>query len=348
MRKFAILTSGGDCPGLNAVIRAVVMRSTSHHAEVMGILGGWRGLVFPDTVKLIRKQVDPILNQGGTILGVSRFSPYHSPGGVERLVQNFKDWNLFGLIAVGGDGTLGLALRLHKEVGLPVVGVPKTIDNDVNATEETFGFDTAVAIATDAIDRLRTTAEAHERVIVVEVMGRDAGWIAAAAGLAGGAELVLVPERPTVLKDVIQTVKRWHRMERLSSLIVVAEGALIKENESETAQVVVTNKDLDSMGRPRLGGVGAFLAQEIEKQVGVETRVTVLGHVQRGGTPTARDRILATRLGCHAADLCGAARWGTMASLRGGQMVEASLEDAVSTKKLLDAGLFDVVSTFFD
>ncbi|MEW5855005.1 MAG: ATP-dependent 6-phosphofructokinase [Myxococcota bacterium] len=348
MKKLAILTSGGDCPGLNAVIRAVVMRAAAHDAEVMGIRGGWRGLVTGETEKLTRAGVDHILNQGGTILGISRFSPYHVPNGPQRLVQNFKDWNLHGLIAVGGEGTLTLANRLHTEFGVPVVGVPKTIDNDVGATEETFGFDTAVSIATDAIDRLRTTAEAHERVMVVEVMGRHAGWIAAAAGLAGGAELILVPEKPVALKDVIDTVKRWHRGKRVSSLIVVAEGALVQTSSEGPADLILASSAKDTMGRPRLGGVGAFLAAAIEQQTGVETRVTVLGHVQRGGTPTARDRILATRLGVYAADLCGEGRFGTMAALKAGQIVAVTLEEAIREKKLLDPALYQVASTFFE
>jgi phosphofructokinase-like protein len=348
MKKIAILTSGGDCPGLNAVIRAVVMRAAAHDAEVMGIRGGWKGLVYPDTIKLTRERVDSIIKDGGTILGISRFSPYHVEDGVSRLVTNMRDFNVDGLIAVGGEGTLSLAKRLRDEVGLNVVGVPKTIDNDVAATEETFGFDTAVAIATEAIDRLRTTAEAHQRVIVVEVMGRDAGWIAAAAGLAGGAELILVPEKPVYLKEIIDTVRRWQRMGRVSSLIVVAEGALIRTKAEGPAEVVVDKKEPDHMGRPRYGGVGAYLSKEIEQQTGVETRVTVLGHVQRGGTPTARDRILATRLGCFAADLAGAGRWGTMAAWRGGTVVEATLEESVGHKKLLDPVLYEVARTFFE
>jgi phosphofructokinase-like protein len=348
MKKVGILTSGGDCPGLNAVIRAVVIRAAHHHSEVMGIRGGWRGFVHPDTLKLTRARVDAILKDGGTILGNSRFSPYLEPQGVSRLMQNFRDWNMEGLIAVGGEGTLSLARRLHEEHGLPVVGVPKTIDNDVSGTDETFGFDTAVAIATEAIDRLRTTAESHERVIVVEVMGRDVGWIAAAAGLAGGAELILVPEKPVALQDIIGTVKRWQRMGRTSSLIVVAEGALIREDTASEARLVLTNNEPDHMGRPRLGGVGAYLARTIEQQTGVETRVTVLGHVQRGGTPTARDRILATRLGSCAMDLAGTGRWGTMAAMRGTQMVEVTLKEAVGTKKRLDPALYDVAATFFE
>lgn len=348
MKKFAILTSGGDCPGLNAVIRAVTMRAARHHAEVMGVRGGWRGLVFQDTVKLTRVQVDHILNQGGTLLGNSRFDPAKHPDGMARLLQNVADWHLDALIAVGGEGTLSLARKLHEEHGVPVVGVPKTIDNDVNGTEETFGFDTAVSIATDAIDRLRTTAEAHERVIVVEVMGRDVGWIAAAAGLAGGAELILVPEQPVLLADIIKTVRRWQRMRRVSSLIVVAEGALIRARPGEQPGLILQNKEPDAMGRPRLGGVGAYLAQQIEMLTGVETRVTVLGHVQRGGTPTARDRILATRLGTFAADLAGGGRFGTMAALRAGSIVEVTLAEAVGEKKRLDPALFEVASTFFE
>lgn len=348
MKKLGILTSGGDCPGLNAVIRAVVMRAAHHHAEVMGIRGGWRGFVHPDTLKLTRARVDHILNEGGTILGNSRFSPYLEEGGVTRMMQNFRDWNLEGLIAVGGEGTLTLAKRLQEEHGLPVVGVPKTIDNDVNGTDETFGFDTAVSIATDAIDRLRTTAESHERVIVVEVMGRDVGWIAAAAGLAGGAELILVPEHPVRLLDVVATVKRWRRMGRTSSLIVVAEGALIKQGDENEARLVLNNDAPDHMGRPRLGGVGAFLSRTIEEHTGVETRVTVLGHVQRGGVPTARDRILATRLGSFAMDLAGSGRWGTMAALHGTHMEAVTLEQAVGAKKRLDPALYDVCTTFFE
>jgi 6-phosphofructokinase 1 len=344
VRKIGILTGGGDCPGLNAVIRAVVLRADELGMEVMGIRGGWRGFLENDTEKLTADRVREILDEGGTILGTSRVNPFQSKGGPERVHAAFGAWHLDGLVAVGGDGTNALA-KLFYERGLPVVGVPKTIDNDITGTEVTFGFDTAVHIAADAIARLSTTAEAHERVMVVEVMGRNAGWIALHAGLAGGADLILIPERPVNLVEVCNKIHYRRAQGKLSSLIVVAEGILMAEHEGGEAKLLLANEAPDAFGRPRLGGAGGYLATRIEQTTGIETRVTVLGHVQRGGTPTARDRVLASQFGVKAVDLCAEDNFGRMAALRDGAIIDISLEEATGSLKTVPAELFGLMDT---
>ena len=345
LRKIGILTGGGDCPGLNAVLRAAVFRAESIGCEVMGIRGGWRGFLENETVKLTRAGVRDILDQGGTVIGTTRMNPFQVKGGPERVDAAFAAWRLDGLIAVGGEGTLSLA-RMFFERGHPVVGVPKTIDNDLDMTEYTFGFDTAVAIATEAIDRLRTTAEAHERVMVVEVMGRHVGWIALQAGLAGGADVIVVPERPMSVDEICQAVLVRRAEGQLFSLIVLAEGALISDGKGEDANLVLTNDAPDAFGRPRLGGVGHHVARRIEEKTGIEARVTVLGHVQRGGTPTARDRVLSTRYGVRAVELLAEGKFGYMAALQGDRVVDVPLVEATKKLKKLDDSWLTLASYF--
>ena len=334
MRKVAVLTGGGDCPGLNAVIRAVAVRAEALGVEVMGVRGGWRGFLENDTLKLTAQSTRGIVHEGGTILGTSRVNPFQIKGGAERLDAAFKAWRLDGLVAVGGDGTLSLAHEVAGR-GHTVVGVPKTIDNDIGVTEVTFGFDTAVTVATDAIDRLRTTAESHERVMVVEVMGRHAGWIATHAGLAGGADVILIPEQPKSIEFVCDAIHLRRAEGKLFSLVVVAEGALLSEGKSD-ASLVLANTAKDDFGRPRLGGIGHHLAQRIEALTGVESRVTVLGHIQRGGTPTARDRVLALRFGAAALEYLVEGKSGVMAALKANEIVPVPLADATRAQKLVD------------
>jgi phosphofructokinase-like protein len=338
MKKVGILTGGGDCPGLNAVIRAVVTRAEQLGVEVLGVRGGWRGFLENDTEPLDRTRTRGILHEGGTILGTTRVNPFQVKGGPERVEACFKAWHLDGLIAVGGEGTLSLGQKFHER-GLSVVGVPKTIDNDLSGTEVTFGFDTALAIATDLIDRLRTTAEAHERVMVVEVMGRHVGWIAVHAGLAGGADVVVVPERPTTIEEITKVVLLRRAEGKTFSIVVIAEGALIQESGAAEAHLVLSNQQPDAFGRPRLGGVGAYVARCIEEATGIESRVTVLGHVQRGGTPTARDRVLAQRFGVKAMDLMFAGQSGVMAALQADQIVAVPLAEATKRKVVSDEWL---------
>lgn len=347
MKKIAILTGGGDCPGLNAVIRAVVTRAEALDIEVLGVRGGWRGFLENDTEVLSRKRTAGILERGGTILGTSRLNPFQVTGGPERVQACFDAWKLDGLIAVGGEGTLSLA-RMMFERGLPVVGVPKTIDNDLAGTEYTFGFDTAVSVATEAIDRLRTTAEAHERVMVVEVMGRHTGWIAMHAGLAGGADVIVVPERPMAVSDVCHVVLKRRAEGKAFSLVVVAEGALLRESTEEKPQLVLSNATPDAFGRPRLGGIGQHLARRIEEETGIESRFTVLGHVQRGGTPTARDRVLALRFGVKAVEMLRAGQLGHMAALRGDDVVALPLSEATAARKTVHEAWMDLAEVFTD
>src|SRR5688572_22470766 len=295
--RVGVLTGGGDCPGLNAVIRAVVRKGEQHYGdEFIGFRDGWKGPIEGLTMPLDVERCRGILPRGGTILGSSRTNPYKVDGGVERVKQTLGGLGVDALIAIGGEDTLGVAHKLYGE-GVSVVGVPKTIDNDLSATEVTFGFHTAVQIAVDAIDRLHTTAESHDRVLVCEVMGRHAGWIATYAGIAGGAAEVLVPEREFDIDKVCEDLKHRHEKGRYASIVVVAEGAKPKEGT-----MMLASKDVDAFGHVRLGGIGQLLAEEIEKRTGFETRVTVLGHIQRGGTPTAFDRVLATRFGVAAID----------------------------------------------
>ncbi len=342
--KIGILTGGGDAPGLNPVIRAVVRRSLQYGHEIIGFKEGWRGLLEKKFVQMDIDSVSGILHRGGTILGTSRTNVYKIPNGEETIKSNLKELGVDALVAIGGEDTLGVANKLHAS-GIKVVGVPKTIDNDLNATDFTFGFDTAVNIATEAIDRLHTTAESHNRVMVVEVMGRHAGWIAWYAGVAGGADCILVPEKPFTLQEVCDIVRKRHERGKTFSIVVVAEGAKMLEGDQEK-EVLQTNK-LDSFGHVRLGGIANILADAIEKETGFETRATILGHIQRGGTPTAFDRVLGTRLGVFAAELVNKGEWGMMAALRGTKIVAAPLSEAVGQLKTLDVDLMDVAATFF-
>lgn len=339
-KVIGVLTAGGDCPGLNAVIRGVVSRATEvHDAEVVGIRNGWEGLMGGQTQSLDRDAVRGILTRGGTILGTSRMDPYVHGEGYESCRRTIQRNGIDTLIVIGGDGTLRSALRLSEE-GLPVVGVPKTIDNDINGTDVTFGFDTAVQIASDAIDRLASTAEAHNRVVVCEVMGRTKGWIATYAGIAGGADAILIPEREYDLDEVAGIVRARHRRGKSYSIIVVAEGVAPPEGTE-----VEHKKDV--FGFARLGGVGYAIAAELEERTGFETRVSVLGHIQRGGTPTAFDRVLATRLGVAAADLAVAGDSGVMVAVRSTQIVPVPMEEACAEVRGVDEALFDTARTFF-
>ncbi|MBA3305197.1 MAG: 6-phosphofructokinase [Thermoleophilaceae bacterium] len=341
--RVGVLTGGGDCPGLNAAIRGIVRRGIDGHGqEIVGFRDGWRGPLEDDWHELTVESTAGILPRGGTILRTSRTNPFKRDGGVELVRDRLDALGLDGLIAIGGEDTLGAAARLHDEAGLPVLGVPKTIDNDLGATDMTFGFDTAVHVATEAIDRLHTTAESHNRILVVEVMGRHAGWIALHSGLAGGADAILVPERPFDVEKVCDLIRRRHSRGRYFSIVVVAEGAVPAEGTMETLE-----GETDEFGHVRLGGIGQRLGPEIEERTGFETRVTVLGHVQRGGTPTAYDRVLATRLGVAASDAAQEGKWGMMPALRGNKIELVALRDAVAELRLVPPEEFAVAETFF-
>jgi 6-phosphofructokinase 1 len=339
--RVGVLTGGGDCPGLNAVIRAVVRKGEQHYGDdFVGFRDGWRGPIDDLTMALDVERCRGILPRGGTILGSSRTNPYKVDGAIERLKATLARRGVEALVAIGGEDTLGVAHRLRDD-GVAVVGVPKTIDNDLGATEVTFGFDTAVQVATDAIDRLHTTAESHDRVLVCEVMGRHAGWIATHAGIAGGAAEVLVPEQRFDIEKVCADLRRRHEKGRFASIVVVAEGATPEEGT-----MVVTSKEVDAFGHVRLGGIGQLLAEEIEKRTGFETRVTVLGHIQRGGTPTAFDRVLATRFGVAAIDAVHDGDFDHMVALQAGQIVRVPLAEAVTELKTVDPGLVEVAALF--
>jgi 6-phosphofructokinase 1 len=339
--KVGVLTGGGDCPGLNAVIRAVARRSFSHGHEVVGVREGWRGLVDGRFEPLGPREVSGLLPRGGTILGTSRTNPYKLEGGVEDVRANFEREGLDALVAIGGEDTLGVAASLFAELEFPVVGVPKTIDNDLSGTDYTFGFDTAVSICTEAIDRLHTTAESHNRVMVLEVMGRHTGWIAVMSGIAGGADVILIPEHPVSIEDACKEIRHRHDRGKDFSIVVVSEGYELEGLADEGEK--------DDFGHVRLSerGVGDRLAQEIEARTGFETRVTVLGHVQRGGSPTPRDRVLATRYGLKAADLVHQGRFGLMAALRGDRILDVSLEEATAELKTVPDEWFEVARAFF-
>jgi len=346
-KTIGILTGGGDCPGLNAVIRAVVRASDAKGWDCVGVLEGWRGLVDARFVDLGPREVSGILPRGGTIIGTSRTNPYKVDGGVEKVLQNFKDRGLDALIVIGGEDTLGVASKLFSEHGLPVVGVPKTIDNDLSGTDYTFGFDTAVTIATEAIDRLHTTAESHNRVMVVEVMGRHAGWIAVMSGIAGGADVILIPEHPMTVEAACEELRRRHARGKSFSIVVVSEGYELSYETGESRVVGGEARATDQFGHVTLGGVGEILGHEIEQRTGFETRVTVLGHVQRGGTPTPRDRVLATRFGLKAAELAHAGQFGQMAALRGDDVISVSLEEATAKLKTVPPEWYAVAQAFF-
>ena len=346
-KRVALLTGGGDCPGLNAVIRSVTRRSLDRGHEAVGVRDGWRGLVDGKFQPLDVRAISGILPRGGTILGTTRTNPYKVDGGVERVLETFAAEKLDALVAIGGEDTLGVAARLHEEHGFPVVGVPKTIDNDLSATDYTFGFDTALTIATEAIDRLHTTAESHNRVMVVEVMGRHTGWIAVMSGMAGGADVILIPEHPITIEEACADIQRRHERGKDFSIVVVSEGYEVTYASGEKQQIAQPPAARDQFGHVRLGGVGDVLAAEIEERTGYETRVTVLGHVQRGGTPTPRDRILATRYGLKAADLVHEERWGTMAALQGDAIVDVPLRDAVAELKTVPPEHYEAAKVFF-
>ncbi|RKH71549.1 6-phosphofructokinase [Corallococcus aberystwythensis] len=343
--KVAVLTGGGDCPGLNAVIRAIVRRASEHGFEMMGLRDGWKGLLDDNHFRLTRETTSGILHRGGTILGTSRVNPFKVENGLERVKRAIERNGIHAVIAIGGEGTLSAATRMSQE-GLRIVGVPKTIDNDLNGTDFTFGFDTAVHIATEAVDRLHSTAESHKRVIVCEVMGRHVGWIATYAGIAGGADVILVPEIPADLEAVAQHLVRRNAGGRTFSIVVVAEGTRIKLSADQNEQLVTTGA-LDEAGRPRLGGVGNIVASEIERRTGFETRVSVLGHIQRGGAPTAHDRVLATRFGVHACDMVARGEFGKMAALRGNDIVSEELAEATRELKRVPKEFFEVAQVFF-
>jgi 6-phosphofructokinase 1 len=346
-RRIGILTGGGDCPGLNAVIRAVTRRSLDRDWDVAGIREGWRGLLDGVVEPLGRREISGILPRGGTILGTTRTNPYKVDGGVEKLLETVQQERLDALVAIGGEDTLGVAERLYREHEVPVIGVPKTIDNDLSGTDYTFGFDTAVTIATEAIDRLHTTAESHNRVMVVEVMGRHAGWIAVHSGIAGGADVILIPEQPVTVEDACRQLLQRHASGKDFSIVVVSEGYELTYETGERKLVAGEARATDQFGHVVLGGVGDALGREIEERTGFETRVTVLGHVQRGGTPTPRDRVLATRYGLKAADLAHEGRFGRMAALHGDEIVDVSLAEATAALKTVPPEWYDTARAFF-
>jgi 6-phosphofructokinase 1 len=339
-----MLTGGGDCPGLNAVLRAAVRKGQTRHDDVLlGFRDGWKGVIENRSDELDVERMRGTLPRGGTVLGSSRTNPYKIEGGVDRVKETLAENSVDALIAIGGEDTLGVASSLFDE-GVNVVGVPKTIDNDLSATELTFGFDTAVQICVDAIDRLHTTAESHDRVMVVEVMGRNAGHIAVWAGIGGGAMMVLIPEKPFDIEEVCAAIQHRHETKgRYASIVVVAEGATPKAGTLS----VHSSGEVDAFGHARLGGIGDALAREIESRTGYETRAIVLGHVQRGGTPTAFDRVLSTRFGIAAIDAVHDRAFGTMVALRCGDIVRVPLRDATGELKLVDDELYDVARVFF-
>lgn len=340
--RVGILTGGGDCPGLNAVIRAVVRKGIIHYDfEVFGIKNGWLGLIEGNIVPLDLNTISGILPRGGTILGTSRTNPFKIKGAIGKIFSQLTKFEIEAIIAVGGEDTLGVAAKLHKQ-GLNVVGVPKTIDNDLSYTDYTFGFDTAISIVTEALDRLHSTAEAHHRVIVVEVMGRHAGWIAVYGGLAGGADYIIIPEVPFKIDDICQSIQKRRERGKEFSIIVVAEGA-----QPENSDLITQGNETDPFGHKKLGGIGHYIGKQIEEKTGLETRVTVLGHTQRGGSPTAFDRILATRFGAAAVDLIHQRKFGFMVSLLGNKIISVPLEKAVNDIKKVDTEIYDLAKLFF-
>jgi len=341
IRTIGVLTGGGDCPGLNAVIRAVVKTADLYHYSVIGIHNGWKGLVEGDVEPLTDFSVTGILPKGGTIIGTSRTNPFKNEEHVQQMLTNIKKFGIDALVVIGGDDTLSVAARLH-EMNFPVVGIPKTIDNDISHTDYTFGFDTAVSIVTDAIDRLHTTAESHHRIMVLEVMGRHAGWIATISGIAGGADQILIPEVPFDIEEVCEGLRSRFRRGKKFSIVVVAEGAKPKN----MADFVTSSGKVDEFGHEQLGGIGQILGREIEKRIEAETRVTVLGHVQRGGSPTAHDRVLATRFGVSAVQELHKGNLGKMVALQGDHIVPVSITDALH-QKMVDMELYNMAKLFF-
>ena len=348
-KRIGVLTGGGDCPGLNATIRAVVRKGIKdYNYKMYGILEGWKGLINGNIKELDVNSVSGILPRGGTILGTSRTNPFgkDNKGDPERIMENIKEFNLYAIATIGGEDTLGTALKL-SEMGVNVVGLPKTIDNDLQGTDYTFGFDTAVNIATEAIDRLHTTAESHNRVMVVEVMGRHTGWIATFAGIAGGADVILIPEKPVDMEEVFETIKRRHKRGRNFSIVVVSEGIKLPLEDKEEGGYILQSTEKDAYGHVMLGGVGSVLAKIIEKNTGFETRCTVLGHTQRGGTPTAFDRVLGTRFGIAAIDLINKGEFGKLVVLRGNKIIPIELKEVMGKYKTVDDYWYDLAKVFF-
>lgn len=340
--KVGILSGGGDAPGINAVIRAVVRKAIQDYGyETVGIKDGWRGLIDGEFIPLDLKTTGGMLPRGGSILGTSRTNPFKRKDGPQLILKNVEKHGIEALVAIGGDDTLGVAYKLC-EMGLPCVGVPKTIDNDLAGTDYTFGFQTAASIACEALDRLHTTAESHHRVIILEVMGRNTGWIALEAGLAGGADAILIPEKPFDVDEVCEYIRRRQRRGRTFSLIVAAEGAKPKGGEE-----IVYSSGVDEFGHARLGGVGYYLGKEVEKRMNIETRVVVLGHLQRGGSPIAFDRVLATRYGIAAINLVQKSKFGHMVALRGNEIISIPLKDVVGKRKTVDLKLYEIAKVFF-
>ncbi len=340
VKRIGVLTGGGDCPGLNPVIRAIVRKSHAAGLETIGIKNGWKGLVQKDTLPLDLQSVSGILHKGGTILGTSRTNPCKDPKDLEALKANVQSLGLDAVIAIGGEDTLGAGLKLFQE-GLKIVGVPKTIDNDLSETDYTVGFDTAVNTAMESIDRLHTTAESHHRIMVVEVMGRHAGWIAVHSGIAGGADAILIPEIPIDVEEVCGVIRKRHGRGKNFSIVVVAEGVQLEKGN------VAQDQKLDEFGHIRLGGIGQALAELIEKKTGYETRVTVLGHVLRGGSPSAFDRVLGTRFGVKAVELVLAGEFGRMVSLQGNRIVAVPIERAVKQLKTVNKEMYEIAKIFF-
>ena len=340
--KVGILSGGGDAPGINAVIRAVVRKGFQHYRdEIVGIKDGWRGLLEGEFLPLDLKSASGILPRGGSILGTSRTNPFKQESGARKILKNAKKTGIEAIVVIGGEDTLSVAYKMG-EFGLKCIGVPKTIDNDLPGTDYTFGFNTAVAIATEALDRLHTTAEAHHRVMILEVMGRYTGWIALEAGLAGGADIILIPEKPFDIDEICDYIRRRQERGRNFSIIVVAEGAKPKGGKE-----IVYSESIDEFGHIRLGGVGYYLGKEIEKCLSIETRVVILGHLQRGGSPTAFDRILATRFGIAAIDLVHEEKFGYMVAIKGNKIVSVPLKDVAGKRKTVDLELYDIASVFF-
>ena len=345
--KIGVLTSGGDCPGLNAVLRGIVRKSNECNHTIVGILNGWKGIFDEDYMVLGNKEVSGILNRGGTIIGTSRFSPFEQKDGKKILMQKINKADFDAVICIGGEGSMHVA-QMAFEAGVHCIGIPKTIDNDIYGTDYTFGFDTAVNIATDAIDRLHTTAESHHRVMLLEVMGRNAGWIAVYAGIAGGADVIMIPETNLKIDDIVDVIKTRYTRGKLFSIVVVAEGSKI--HESDLKLIDPENKrqvKKDDFGRERLGGICHYLAEEIESRSGFETRTTILGYVQRGGMPTAFDRILGTRFGVYAVEMVMEKKFGRMCAIVSNEIVDITLKKAISKLKTVDPEIYKVAQVFF-
>lgn len=340
--KVGILTGGGDCPGLNPVIRGVVQTIHNGGGETVGLLEGWRGAINANAIPLTVKETSHIIDKGGTILGSSRTNPFKNPGDVDKVVEMFGTLGLDALIAIGGDDTLGVASKLYHEKNMPTIGCPKTIDNDLSATDQTFGFDTCINIVAEAIDRLKTTAESHRRILVCEVMGRHAGWIACYSAIASGADFFMVPERKANMNEMITLLEKRRAEGKMYGIVVVSEGATL----SDDGGYVTKDAEVDDFGHVKLGGIGNVVADIIEKKTGIETRSVTLGHLQRGGTPSAFDRVLGTRLGVHAAKLALNKEFGKMVALRGTKIVPVELKDAVDKMRVLEDSFFEEASEF--